>query len=71
MWRKECLRAEGKFPETRLVDRLANPDGKRARPEEHTVQPWQRRAAAYAYFGLIALLSVLIVHTELMRPDLQ
>lgn len=46
----------------RLVDRLVGP--RAGYTEEASVTPWQRRAAAIAYFGLIGLLTWLSSYSE-------
>ena len=37
--------------------------------EEATVEPWQRAAAAFAYFGLVAALSFLVIRSQQILPQ--
>ncbi len=52
----------------RLVDRLAQAEERYA--EEATVEPWRRHAAAAAYFGLVAALSLLALFAQSRLPPL-
>jgi len=59
-WRRE----KGAAPDTggRLVDRLQG--SAETYTHEAEVEAWQRRAAAYGYFGIVALLALLTSHLE-------
>ncbi len=69
LWWRERKRAQGE-PE-RLVDRVTEKGKGERYAEESSVEPWQRRAAAWAYFGLCVILCLLMLYAEQVRTKIE